>query len=71
MMGPLLLKSIITFTEERSSARASGATPPNLGVGIAMALGLWFLTILSTMCLNQVRDLYIVSNVVSVDGSVL
>jgi len=58
MIGPLILKSIISFVEERSAARASGGTPPNVGVGIAMALGLWFLTIITSMCTNQVRGLY-------------
>lgn len=53
MMGPLLLKSIISFAEERSAARASGGTPPNVGAGISMALGLWFLTIITSMCTNQ------------------
>ena len=56
-MGPLLLKSIILFAEERSAASASGGALPHVGTGIAMALGLWFLTILSSVCLHQVRDL--------------
>ena len=59
MMGPLLLKSIISFAEERSAALASGGTPPNLGVDSAMSLGLSFLTIITSMCTNHVRGLYI------------
>ncbi|KAL4079849.1 P-loop containing nucleoside triphosphate hydrolase protein [Scleroderma yunnanense] len=53
LMGPLILKSIVSFSEERSAALASGGTPPHVGVGIAMALGLWFLTILTSVCTNQ------------------
>ena len=59
MFGPLLIKYIISFAEERSAARASGGSPPNVNTGIAVAFGLWFLTISSTVCTNQVRSLYV------------
>ena len=57
MFGPLLIKSIISFSEERSAAEASGGTLPSVGKGISMAFGLWFLAILSSVCTNQVRCL--------------
>ncbi|KIO14750.1 hypothetical protein M404DRAFT_120129 [Pisolithus tinctorius Marx 270] len=53
LMSPLVLKAIILFAEERSAARASGAPLPNVGRGISMALGLWLLTIMSSVCTNQ------------------
>ena len=59
MFGPLLIKYIISFAEERSAAFASGGSLPNVGMGIAVAFGLWFLTILSSVCANQVRILYV------------
>lgn len=55
MLGPLLLKSIILFAEERSAARASAGPLPNVGMGIVMAFVLLFLTIVSNIGANQVR----------------
>ncbi|KIO14752.1 hypothetical protein M404DRAFT_119962 [Pisolithus tinctorius Marx 270] len=52
-MCPLVLKAIILFAEERSSARAAGAPLPNVGRGISMALGLWLLTIVTRVCSHQ------------------
>ena len=58
MFGPLLIKYIISFAEERSAALASGGSLPNIGTGIVVAFGLWFMMILSSVCANQVRSLY-------------
>ncbi|KAI6025620.1 ABC protein [Pisolithus orientalis] len=53
LMSPLVLKAIILFAEERSAARAADAPLPNVGRGISMALGLWLLTITSSVCIHQ------------------
>ncbi|KAH7884664.1 ABC protein [Phlebopus sp. FC_14] len=53
LMGPIVLKAIITFAEERSAARAAGEPVPNVGRGIGMALGLFFLTLTTSICTQQ------------------
>ena len=53
-MQPLVLKAIITFTEERSAASAANSPVPNIGRGIAMALGLWLLVVTTSLFTNQV-----------------
>ncbi|KAL4062863.1 ABC protein [Scleroderma citrinum] len=53
LMQPLVLKAIITFSEERSAARAANVPVPNVGRGIAMALGLWLLAIMMSVGINQ------------------
>ncbi|KIO01559.1 hypothetical protein M404DRAFT_149655 [Pisolithus tinctorius Marx 270] len=53
LMGPLVLKAIISFAEQRSTARLAGEPLPNVGRGIGMAIGLWVLTIVTSVCTNQ------------------
>ncbi|KAI6039827.1 ABC protein [Pisolithus marmoratus] len=53
LMGPLVLKAIITFAEQRSAAHSAGEPLPNVGRGIGLALGLWVLTIVASVCINQ------------------
>ena len=53
-MQPLVLKAIISFAEERSAAGVANWPVPNVGLGIAMALGLWLLTIMASLCTHQV-----------------
>ncbi|KIK99142.1 hypothetical protein PAXRUDRAFT_132675 [Paxillus rubicundulus Ve08.2h10] len=53
LMGPIVLKSIITFAEERAAARTAGEPGPSIGLGIGMALGLFFLTITTSICTQQ------------------
>ena len=57
MFGPLLIKYIVSFAEEQSATQASRGSLPNVSTGIVVAFGLWFLTISSTVCTNQVRSL--------------
>lgn len=63
LMSPLVLKAIIEFAEERSTARAAGTSLPNIGRGIAMAVGLFFLSLSGSMGLNQVGDLALRSTI--------
>ncbi|KAF9243526.1 ABC protein [Melanogaster broomeanus] len=53
LMGPIVLKSLITFAEERAAARAAGEPLPNVGRGIGMALGLFFLSVITSACTHQ------------------
>ncbi|KAI6039826.1 ABC protein [Pisolithus marmoratus] len=53
LMGPLVLKAIITFAEQRSAAHSAGEPLPNVGRGIGLALGLWVLMIVASVCMNQ------------------
>ncbi|KIJ14255.1 hypothetical protein PAXINDRAFT_169871 [Paxillus involutus ATCC 200175] len=53
LMGPIVLKSIITFSEQRAAARTAGEPGPSIGLGIGMALGLFFLTITTSICTQQ------------------
>ncbi|KIO14761.1 hypothetical protein M404DRAFT_118392 [Pisolithus tinctorius Marx 270] len=53
LMGPLVLKAIISFAEQRSAAHSAGEPLPNVGRGIGMAIGLWALTIVTSVCTNQ------------------
>ncbi|KAG2138357.1 ABC protein [Suillus clintonianus] len=53
LMGPLVLRQIIVFAEERSAAIVAGKPVPNVGHGIAMALGLFALTVATSICNHQ------------------
>lgn len=48
------LQQIIVFAEERSDANAAGEPVPNIGRGIAMAIGLFALTLTASICNHQV-----------------
>ncbi|KAG1828571.1 ABC protein [Suillus variegatus] len=53
LMGPVVLRQIIVFAEERSDANAAGEPVPNIGRGIAMAIGLFALTLTASICNHQ------------------
>ncbi|KAG1879712.1 ABC protein [Suillus subluteus] len=53
LMGPIILRHIIVFAEERSAAIIAGEPVPNIGRGIAMAVGLFALTLTSSICSHQ------------------
>lgn len=57
MLQPLmvvLLQQIILFAQERSAAIVAGTPVPNVGRGIAMALGLFALSVTASVCTHQV-----------------
>ncbi|KAG0698327.1 ABC protein, partial [Suillus ampliporus] len=53
LMGPIVLRQIIVFAEERSAAIIAGEPMPNVGRGVAMALGLFALTVIASICTHQ------------------
>ncbi|KAG2153342.1 ABC protein [Suillus clintonianus] len=53
LMGPIVLRQIIVFAQERSAARNAGEPVPNVGRGIAMAFGLFALTVTASVCSHQ------------------
>ncbi|TFK93972.1 ABC protein [Polyporus arcularius HHB13444] len=53
LMGPLLVKAIINFGKEHVAAVAAGRTPPNIGRGIGMAIGLFCVTVTASVCQHQ------------------
>ncbi|KAG1737805.1 ABC protein [Suillus lakei] len=53
LMSPVVLQKIIVFAEERSAAIAAGKPVPNVGPGIAMALGLFLLSVTQSVCTHQ------------------
>ncbi|KAG1747121.1 ABC protein [Suillus paluster] len=53
LMGPLVLRQIVVFAEERSAAIIAGEPVPNVGRGIAMAIGLFALTVIASVCNHQ------------------
>jgi hypothetical protein len=55
-MFVLLLQQIIIFAQERSAAMSAGTPVPNVGRGIAMALGLFALSVTASVCTHQVCE---------------
>ncbi|KDR79020.1 hypothetical protein GALMADRAFT_244748 [Galerina marginata CBS 339.88] len=53
LMGPILIKAIINFAKKREAAKLHGLPKPNVGVGIAMAIGLFLLTVSSSIGQHQ------------------
>ncbi|OBZ72274.1 Oligomycin resistance ATP-dependent permease YOR1 [Grifola frondosa] len=53
LMGPVLVKAIINFSEERVAAMRAGTTPPHIGKGIGMAIGLFCITVTASVCQHQ------------------
>ncbi|KAG1748434.1 ABC protein [Suillus paluster] len=53
VMSPIVLRQIIVFAQERSAAIIAGESVPNVGRGIAMALGLFVLTVTAGVCSQQ------------------
>ena len=53
LMGPLLVKAIINFGKESFAEKQDGRKP-NIGRGVGMAIGLFCLTICTSVCQHQV-----------------
>ncbi|ORY27673.1 P-loop containing nucleoside triphosphate hydrolase protein [Naematelia encephala] len=53
LMSPLVVKSLIRFSQKVYDANQDGSAPPNIGRGIGMAIGLWALTIMQSICQHQ------------------
>ncbi|KAG1832564.1 ABC protein [Suillus subalutaceus] len=53
LMGPIVLRQIIVFAQERSAATIAGTPVPDIGRGIAMAFGLFVLTVTASVCTHQ------------------
>ncbi|KAG2137199.1 ABC protein [Suillus cothurnatus] len=53
LMGPIILRRIIVFAKERSAAILAGEPVPHIGIGIAMAVGLFALTLTASICNHQ------------------
>lgn len=53
LMCPLLVKQIIYFAQERERAKQAGLPKPNIGRGIALAIGLFLLTVFFSITQNQ------------------
>lgn len=50
-------QAIINFSKQRASARENGEAPPNVGRGVAMAIGLWCIVVLTAMFQHQVSTI--------------
>ncbi|KAJ3572547.1 hypothetical protein NP233_g3005 [Leucocoprinus birnbaumii] len=53
LMGPLLVKALINFTQARADGQALGEQVPNVGRGIGMAIGLFLIIILASLMQHQ------------------
>ncbi|KAG2105828.1 ABC protein [Suillus discolor] len=53
LMVPIVLRHIIIFAQERSATTLAGTPVPNVGRGIAMAFGLFALTVVARVCSHQ------------------
>ncbi|KAL0954602.1 hypothetical protein HGRIS_003562 [Hohenbuehelia grisea] len=53
LMGPLLVKAIINFGKERVASLRDGSPVPDIGRGIAMAIGLFFIVIITSISQHQ------------------
>ncbi|KZT29601.1 ABC protein [Neolentinus lepideus HHB14362 ss-1] len=53
LMGPLIVRAIITFGKDHYAAVKAGAKPPNIGRGVGMAIGLLCLQISASVGQHQ------------------
>ncbi|PSR78986.1 hypothetical protein PHLCEN_2v7173 [Hermanssonia centrifuga] len=53
LMGPLLVKAIINFGKDRAAATQAGKEPPGLGRGAGMAVGLFCITVFTSVMQHQ------------------
>jgi len=53
LMLPLLVRALIKFAQERAAAVAAGSSPPALGRGIGMAIGMFLLIVFTSLCQHQ------------------
>ena len=54
-MGPILVKSILNFSKTRAAMEANDKTPPQVGRGIGMAIGIFLTVVTASVCQHQVR----------------
>ncbi|KAI0768143.1 ABC protein [Trametes elegans] len=53
LMGPILVKAIINFGKEHAAYFEAGKTPPGIGRGVGMAIGLFLITVTASVCTHQ------------------
>ncbi|KAJ6475599.1 ABC protein [Mycena sanguinolenta] len=53
LMGPIIVKALINFAKARTLAQAAGETPPNIGNGIGLAIGLLCIIVSASICQHQ------------------
>ncbi|KAJ6518372.1 ABC protein [Mycena vulgaris] len=53
LMGPLLVKALINFAKARALAKQRGETPANIGNGVGMAIGLFCVIVVASICQHQ------------------
>ncbi|KAH9949979.1 P-loop containing nucleoside triphosphate hydrolase protein [Amylocystis lapponica] len=53
LMGPIIVREIIYFSQNRAAALAEGNVPPSIGRGVGMAIGLFCTTITTSVCQHQ------------------
>ncbi|KAJ7086329.1 ABC protein [Mycena belliarum] len=53
LCGPLLVKALINFAKARARAEADGVRPASIGNGVGMAIGLWGVIVLASICQHQ------------------
>ncbi|EGN99138.1 hypothetical protein SERLA73DRAFT_168655 [Serpula lacrymans var. lacrymans S7.3] len=53
LMGPIIIRHIITFSEDRAAACESGAPLPNIGQGIGLAIGSFLILVTTSVCTHQ------------------
>ena len=47
-------KAIINYAKENSERERAGEPKSSIGIGLAMAIGLFFLTVMASICQHQV-----------------
>lgn len=53
LMAPLVVRTIIRFGQARATARRDGTDVPDIGRGVAMAIGLFLMTVTTSVCQHQ------------------
>ncbi|CDO74908.1 hypothetical protein BN946_scf184988.g15 [Trametes cinnabarina] len=53
LMGPILVKAIINFGKEHAAQLQAGETPTGIGRGVGMAIGLFCITVTTSVCQHQ------------------
>ncbi|KAF8183977.1 ABC protein [Pholiota molesta] len=53
LLGPVLVKAVINFAKRRATAKANHQPEENVGIGIAMAMGLFCLTTMASIGNHQ------------------
>ncbi|EED80008.1 predicted protein [Postia placenta Mad-698-R] len=53
LMGPLIVRAIINFSDARVAAQARGEPLPHIGRGVGMAIGIFCTTVTASVCQHQ------------------